>query len=170
MKRVQVIGYSGTGKTTLAKELSKKLNCTHVELDGLFWKEDWQESSDDEFMKSVKQALKPKKWVIDGDYTNRLVGYTLQLTDTVIVLRYSPWVFMPRLISRGIRRSLSGELLWGKNKETLRGQIGLFKFVFKEYLKEGRSRSLKKVEARNFKGTVIILDNPKEVAVWLKTI
>ncbi|BAY82343.1 hypothetical protein NIES267_18220 [Calothrix parasitica NIES-267] len=36
-QRICVIGTSGAGKTTLALQVSQKLNIPHFELDSLFW-------------------------------------------------------------------------------------------------------------------------------------
>jgi adenylate kinase family enzyme len=43
-----VIGTSGSGKTTLAEKLSKQLGIKNIELDALYWKENWTESSIEE--------------------------------------------------------------------------------------------------------------------------
>lgn len=170
MKRVQILGYSGSGKTTLANQLARKMGCEHIELDGLFWQENWQEASNEEFRRDVAEALRPESWVLCGDYTSRLEGYTLNQCDTVIILRYPMRIFIPRLISRGFRRSTKGELLWGKNKETYRGQAKLFWWVINEYRKEGRDRSRKKVEKWNFTGDILIFNTPKETEAWLKNL
>ncbi|MDW1988695.1 AAA family ATPase, partial [Vibrio sp. 811] len=37
MKRINVIGSSGSGKSTFAKALAQKLDVTHIEMDKLFW-------------------------------------------------------------------------------------------------------------------------------------
>lgn len=42
MKKVNVLGTSGSGKSTFAKALADKLNCAYVEMDGLFLLDNWQ--------------------------------------------------------------------------------------------------------------------------------
>jgi adenylate kinase family enzyme len=41
MKRINVIGTTGSGKTTFSKELSTALGIPYVQLDELFWKPNW---------------------------------------------------------------------------------------------------------------------------------
>ncbi len=55
MKRINVIGSSGSGKSTFAKALAQKLDVTHIEMDKLFWKAGWQESTDHEFFSNLKR-------------------------------------------------------------------------------------------------------------------
>ena len=49
IERINVVGTSGSGKSTFARELAELLKLLYYEMDQLFWKLDWQESSDDEF-------------------------------------------------------------------------------------------------------------------------
>lgn len=46
MKRINVVGTSASGKTTFSKQLAEKLNLSFIELDNLFWQDDWQQASD----------------------------------------------------------------------------------------------------------------------------
>ncbi len=67
--RFNVVGSSGSGKSTLARAIAQALQLPYVELDALFWKPDWQESSDDEFLPKLAQALAGDEWVLDGNYS-----------------------------------------------------------------------------------------------------
>ena len=49
MNRILIIGNSGSGKTTFAKSLSRKIDLPLVHLDTLFWICEWQHISRDKF-------------------------------------------------------------------------------------------------------------------------
>lgn len=67
--KILVIGTSGSGKTTLAEKLSKLLNIKNIELDALNWKENWTQSSIEEFRKNIEDSIKDTKgYVLHGNY------------------------------------------------------------------------------------------------------
>ena len=62
--KINIIGTSGSGKSTFSKQIAQKLNIPHIELDALFWKENWTPSSDQEFFTKIEKAIKLKKALI----------------------------------------------------------------------------------------------------------
>lgn len=70
LKRIKIIGTSGSGKTTLARQIAEKIKIQHIELDALFWDENWTNPPDDEFRKRVFNAMQiaGDSWVMDGNY------------------------------------------------------------------------------------------------------
>ena len=67
--RINVVGTSGSGKSTFSKLLSEKLNVPYIQMDDLFWKPNWIESADDEFFKKLEEVLSADEWVLDGNYS-----------------------------------------------------------------------------------------------------
>jgi adenylate kinase family enzyme len=117
--RIVVIGIGGSGKTTLAKQLAAHHGLPHIELDALYWLPNWQIREVDDFRALVAQAVAHDQWVADGNY--RVVrDLVWGRATTVIWLNYPLWTVMWRLIQRTLRRSLTGELLFSGNRETLR--------------------------------------------------
>ena len=66
--RIVVMGTTGVGKTTLAREIARALEVPHVELDYYRFRENWVEVPNDEFRESVREALRGDRWVADGNY------------------------------------------------------------------------------------------------------
>ena len=71
MKRINVVGTSASGKSTFSKALAQKLGLSYIELDDLFWLDNWGESSDRNFFEKLQQSidLAPHGYVIDGNYS-----------------------------------------------------------------------------------------------------
>ena len=117
--RINVVGTTGSGKTTAAKLLSDKLGLRRIELDALFWKPGWEETPDEEFLPVVEEATRGDRWVLDGNYS-RTRSIVWPRADTVVWLDYSfPRVFW-QLLRRTIRRSVTHELLWNGCRERFR--------------------------------------------------
>lgn len=119
LRRTVVVGTSCSGKTTFARKLSSALGVNHIELDTLYWKPDWVESSTDEFRNRVERAAAADRWVADGNYTKARDLLWARATD-VIWLNYSLPVVFKRALSRTVRRAVTQQELFAGNRETLR--------------------------------------------------
>lgn len=120
LSRVAIVGTSCAGKSTLARELSRRLGAPHVELDALYWGPNWTARSAEEFWASVAEATAGPAWLIDGNYiaTRALV---LQRATTVIWLNYPLRTLLRRATSRTFRRLATRECLFNGNREPLLG-------------------------------------------------
>ena len=116
--RFNVVGSSGSGKSTLARAIAQALQLPYVELDALFWKPDWQESSDDEFLPKLAQALAGDEWVLDGNYS-RTTSIKWQRVEVVVWLDLPYPLILYQLVKRTLLRSLTREVLWSGNTESL---------------------------------------------------
>ncbi len=111
LRKINVVGTSGSGKSTFSKRLSQILKIPYVEMDKLFWGPNWYWPSDEEFFGKLKSELKKDFWVLDGNYT-RTIPIKWESVDTVIWLDYPFSTTLIRAIKRAFRRSLTGEELW----------------------------------------------------------
>ena len=87
MERVILIGCGGAGKSTMARALGEKTGLPVVHLDQIFWRENWQSISKDEFDCLLQEELEKPQWIIDGDY-GRTLSHRLRYCDTVVFLDY----------------------------------------------------------------------------------
>ena len=116
MRRIIVVGSTGSGKSTMARHLSQRLGIPHVELDAFRWDPNWTEAPDDIFRMRVAEAAKADAWIMDGNYSLTR-DITWSKADTIVWLDFSfPLVFI-RLTRRIIRRSVLREVLWNGNVE-----------------------------------------------------
>lgn len=124
MRRVLVnASIPGSGKTTLAREVSRLAGLRHVELDALVHRPGWQEAPDDELRAAVGPIVASEGWVIDGGYEGKLGDMILRRADTIVWLDLPLRVSLWRLGRRTLRRLVTREELWGGNSERLLGTV-----------------------------------------------
>lgn len=116
MQRVSVVGNSGSGKTSLARELAAALRAPLLELDSVFHLPDWTELPADEFRARVTAFTRADRWVVDGNYsTVRPIVWAR--ADTVVWVDPPHPVVMTRVVRRTLRRLVTREELWNGNRE-----------------------------------------------------
>jgi adenylate kinase family enzyme len=116
VRRVSVVGNSGSGKSQLAREIAGKLGVPCLELDSIFHQPGWEPLPQEEFRARVATVAASDAWVIDGNYS-AVRPLVWARADTVI------WLDLPRrtvtrqIVLRTFRRILTGAELWNGNKE-----------------------------------------------------
>ncbi|MBD2165820.1 adenylate kinase [Calothrix membranacea FACHB-236] len=117
MQRISIVGTTGSGKTTLAKQISLRRNIPHIELDYLHWEPNWVEVPNHVMRERVSQSLSGNSWVVDGNYSivRDIVWGT---ADTVVWLDYSWWVVMSRILRRTMSRVVTKQEVCNGNRET----------------------------------------------------
>ncbi|MBU0570186.1 AAA family ATPase [Patescibacteria group bacterium] len=104
VKKIYIIGLPGSGKTTLALKLSKRLHLKHVQFDylfkvfGNFGNRKYRALSEKEYMPKVYRVLKNyKNWVIEG---GKLTEEVVQVTDMLIFVHIPIYKSVLRIIKR----------------------------------------------------------------------
>jgi adenylate kinase family enzyme len=116
MLRVSVVGTSGSGKTTFAASLARRLGARHIELDSIYHQPNWTPLPDDEFRSRVLGFVGDPSWVVDGNYS-QVRDLIWNSADTVIVLAYPRRVVMSRVLKRTLGRVMGRRELWNGNRE-----------------------------------------------------
>lgn len=67
--KIAIIGYSGSGKSTMAKRISERFGIPVLYLDTVHWLPGWQEREREDSQRIVREFLDTHgEWVIDGNY------------------------------------------------------------------------------------------------------
>jgi adenylate kinase family enzyme len=114
--RIAIVGTTGTGKTTLGRQLAQLYQVPFVELDALHWEPNWTGAPVEVFRQRTEEATKGDGWVSDGNY-GQVRDIVWAKADTLVWLDYPLHVTMWRLLIRTFRRTLGRETLWNGNRE-----------------------------------------------------
>lgn len=104
MKKIIVIGMMGSGKSTFANKLGKKINRKIIHLDKEFHLPNWEDKfTEEEWIEFLKRLLKQKEWIIDGNYKSTL-DLRLKAADTIIFFDFPKWLCLFRVIKRSFNK------------------------------------------------------------------
>ncbi|WP_025272276.1 hypothetical protein [Haloglycomyces albus] len=169
MKRVSIVGCSGSGKSTVARRLSDVLNAPHIELDALHWGPDWSAASPEELSDQVRRATNADAWIVDGNYQSKIGTLVWQRADTVVWVNPPRWRVMWRCLSRTVRRVATGQELWNGNRESWdglkiwRGEQSFLGWVWASYARNQERYEAAMTDPQNAGLTFHRLRTPKDV-------
>jgi hypothetical protein len=106
-----------------------------------------------------------KGWVVDGSYSGLVGDIVLNRTDTLLYLKISRLITIPRVLRRGFGRWLHRELLWGVNRETPINTIKLAFWVFTSYKK--RAKRVEEIIESKPEFEVHVFTSNKNANNWL---
>ena len=169
MQRINVVGTSCSGKTRLARELARRLELPHVELDALFWGPDWTAVPADRFRERVEDATSRERWVMDGGYSP-VRDLIWSRADTIVWLDYPMPTVLRRWARRTVSRIRSGKEFWPGtgNRETLRHAFqrdGLLVWILTTHRRRRRTMAAQLASRPDI--TQVRLRSPAETHRWL---
>jgi adenylate kinase family enzyme len=172
-KRIAVIGSTGSGKTTLARQIAECLGLAHVEIDALHWGANWSEPPPGVLYERVSQAISGDGWVIDGNYS-KTRDLIWRRADTIIWLDYTLTLVMWRLLRRTLNRVFRQEELWNGNRERFAAQFlsreSLFLWALKRYGQRKREYSAMLSKPEHAHLIALHFRSPGETREWLAEI
>ncbi|MGH2429513.1 MAG: adenylate kinase [Candidatus Limnocylindria bacterium] len=172
MRRINVVGTSCSGKTTLARRLATAVGVRHVELDALYWGPDWQPVATELFEGRVRQATDAPAWVVDGGYRS-VRHITWSRVDTIVWLDYPLHLVLSRWARRTLARVQSREEFWPGtgNRERMShiaGRDSLLWWILTTH--RGRRQRLVEHLALRPDLRLVHLRSPSEAEAWIASI
>lgn len=158
--KIHIIGGSGTGKSYLAKTLSKKLNVENFDLDNLMWDNtanSYGAKTPVELRdRYLQEILSNTNWIIEGVYYKWCLQ-CFEDADVIYMLEIPPRVYKYRIIKRFIKRKVGLEE--GK-KETFKSLKELLIWT-----DEYQNIKLKEIKCilEKYNNKVVILKRVKDV-------
>jgi adenylate kinase family enzyme len=168
--RIVVVGTTGSGKTTTARDLARIFDIPHVELDALHWQPNWVPMETPDFRQKVTEALSGPAWVADGNYS-KVRDVLWSRATTLVWLDYPLPVILVQLTQRTWKRVTSQQELWNGNRETWRGAIfskdSLFLWALQSYSRQRRLYAQYHTKPEGAHLQMIRLRSREETTAWL---
>lgn len=167
MDRIMILGFSGGGKSTLARKVGEFLDIEPLHFDAIHWLPGWVESTAEYKMEQVKPVLARERWIIEGNYRKIYWQERLDLADTVIFIDVNRFTCLYQAwkrsrIYKGRTRPDMGEGC------TEKFDLEFAKWVFYKG-RTKRKQYLELMEFLNSKGKdVYILRSRKDINKFLK--
>lgn len=142
MKRIVVVGVTGSGKTTLAQKLASKTESRMIDLDDLFWLPGWISQPDGVFYDLADQATPhDENWVVAGNYS-KVRGAIWPKADTLIWIDYPFIPVFAQLFRRTFMRAFRKSSICNGNYESFRKAVSkdsILLYLFQSYWKHRRN-------------------------------
>ena len=168
-KKILIIGCPGAGKTYFTNLLKKVVNIQVYHLDDLYWKENWQETSKEEWIKIQKNILAKKEFIIDGNYLSSL-EMRLKSAELVIYLDKSLISCLLGFFKRTIKNFFKIEINLPKritNKLTENGMLDFCKYIINFHLHEKyKLNNLLEKYKNNIE--IVIIKNRKDIKTFFE--
>ena len=159
--KIAILGYTGAGKSTLARRIGEKYDIPVLHLDKVNYTKNWKIRDIHESKEIVEDFLENESWVIDGNYSKLEQDRRVEEADIIIFLDFPRFECLKRAYKR-YKENI------GKTREDVApGNTEKFDFIFIKWIlidgrnKEHRERYHKICE--KYKDKVVICRNEKEV-------
>lgn len=156
--KIAVLGYSGSGKSWLTANLSKRYGIPALGLDDIAFDKHWRRFDDALILPQLREFMAQDSWVIDGNYNTLLLEERLEQADRIILVN------LPRLqcLVRALKRS---------KERTAQGYVNDINPWFLRFLlfdcRNKARRAFYRNISRNYAGKVVLLKSQRQIDHFL---
>ncbi|RKL65399.1 DNA topology modulation protein FlaR [Salipaludibacillus neizhouensis] len=166
-KKIHIIGFVGSGKTTLAKELSTKYSIPFHELDNVVWIRDKAgdiKRTEKEREDYLNKIIQSESWIIEGIHNEDWVANSFRHADLIIFLDTKYSIRTSRITKRFLYQKL------GLEKSNYKPTIKIFFNMFK-WNKQFEDRGKPKFFERYgiYRDKIFVANNKKYIISYLNS-
>lgn len=100
-KKIIIFGATGSGKTTLAKQISEILKIPYYSTDDMVYKKVGREKyTQKEIKTNLLNVVRKEKWIIEGVHADKWLIPAMKKVEIVIVLKISKPILYKRVLTR----------------------------------------------------------------------
>lgn len=161
--KILIIGIVASGKTTLAKELSKRSGIKHFEID-LIVHDDKNKTkrTAEEQQKIINKINENENWIIEGTLRKNLYNL-LEISDKIIYMNIPLSVRKRRILLRYIKQKL------GIEKSNYKPNLKMLKLMYKWTNEYEKNKAEFEKNLNKYKNKLIVVSNTKEIKKLLET-
>ncbi|WML43989.1 AAA family ATPase [Neobacillus sp. PS3-40] len=160
-KKIHIIGSVGSGKTTLAKELSSKYNVPFYELDNIVWERHKSgdiRRSEEERRGYLNTILNSEAWIIEGIHNEEWVTNSFHNAELILFLDTNYSIRILRIIKRFAFQKIGLEK--SNYKPTFKVFLKMFKWN-KYFENVGKPGFFEKIEV--YSNKLLVVKNRREI-------
>ena len=162
--KILIIGSVASGKTSLARKLSRKLNINYYEIDSIVHDDRNNYKRSPEEQKKIINEINDKEndWIIEGTLRKNLF-YLLDMTDVIVYLNINVRIRKWRIIKRFVKQKLRLE------KSNYKPSIEMLKLMFKWNSDFEKNKNELELMLDTYKEKLIKLNNKNEIKRYFKS-
>ena len=167
-QKIRIVGSVGSGKTTLAKALSKELQIPYFELDNVVWKRvptGEVKRTEQERNDYLSSLIESNCWIIDGVHFQDWALHTFDRSELVIFLDPAYLIRVFRITLRYMKQ------ISGKEASHYEPTFKIFKDMFKwnhDYEYQTKPKLLSYLEKNEM--NYVLIKNEKDLKRFLHSI
>ena len=162
--KILIIGIVASGKTTLAKKISRKTNIEYYEIDSIVHDDKNNlKRSVEEQQKIIEKINNKNNWIIEGTLRKNLYNL-LDISDKIIYLDIPLKVRKRRILLRFLKQKLKIE------KCNYKPTIKMLKNMYKWTDDFEKGKELFEKEIFKYKNKLVILKNKKQIKKYIFSI
>ena len=166
-KRILIYGVTGSGKTTVARQLGELTGLPWHEADYLTWDPGWVMVPDDVQRQRIAAICAQDEWILDTAYA-KWMEFPLARVELILGLDYSRSRTFWQLLKRTVARSIDKKLVCNGNVETLKGMFSKDSILIWHFKSFARKRArMRKWKSSQSEFEVILFRCPLELEMWM---
>jgi adenylate kinase family enzyme len=168
--RYLIHGVTGSGKTTLAAEISARTGIPWHSMDELTWEPGWVQVTPEVQRERGAAICRQDAWVMDTAYSTWL-DLAVARAEVILALDYPRWLSLGRLLRRTFARIVDKQLICNGNTETWRQAFSNESIILWHFRSFAKKRARIDAWLRDPPGPQVIhLTSPQATRRWLETL
>jgi adenylate kinase family enzyme len=168
-RRILVAGSTGSGKSTMARELAARLGLPYTEMDALFHGPGWVPRPT--FEADVEAVVAAPAWVLDSMGYESVRDLVWSRGETLVWLDFSRPLVMTRLLRRSFDRAANRRELWNGNSEGFRDWLSPehpIRWAWTTFAARRALMLTRIADPRWSQLAVVRLRSPRDASAWVR--